>query len=72
LKNELNIPGGISLSFFEFDHGDFIERYGIATVTNSGTEILLLDAFYPKSLEDTIAPIVIDALNSTTSVIGDL
>ena len=63
LQNELTIPAGATLRFYEAPHDTLIERYAILTTPSGQDSGIMLDAFYPKELEETFKPYIIEALN---------
>jgi len=66
LKQDLIIPENITLNLYEIAHDGFIERYGIAQM--SGRDVVVLDAFYPAELENTLQPYIIEQLNKSLQV----
>jgi hypothetical protein len=64
LKNNLNIPQNSKITFYENESQGYIERYSIFKSSNNNYYVLL-DSFYPKSLEEKLKPLVIETLNKT-------
>ena len=62
LQGEFVIPENSTLTIYEAPHTDYIERYAIFEMVE-GEKALMLDAFYPKDLEETLKPYVLLALN---------
>ena len=68
LKNELKSSPEFTIHFHEKNHGQFVERYGIFEFlgqdkTKPINQMLLLDSFYPKELEQILKPHIIKAIN---------
>jgi len=61
LVTKLTLPPGTSITFYEKETANFMERYAIARV--KGRVLLLLDAFYLKNLENKIQPEIIEVIN---------
>ncbi|MBF2054529.1 MAG: hypothetical protein IGS03_13880 [Candidatus Sericytochromatia bacterium] len=61
-------PHLLSLRFYEQEHPDFIERYGILSYLNkehnTWEHFLLLDAYYPKNLEAALEQDTLQAINT--------
>ena len=65
LQNNLTIPANVTVNFYEQDHGTFIERYGFAE--DNTYEEFVMDAFYPKEVENDLIPFIKQALNANFS-----
>lgn len=66
LKNDINLPNGTTLKFYEKDHGDYIERYCILDqedTENGHTEHIMMDSFYPKILDSKLKKRIVTVLN---------
>jgi hypothetical protein len=70
LLTGLNIPANTSVTFYEKDNGNYVEVYAIGNTLKS--EIFLLDAFYPKDLEGTLKPYIIDSINKNINKFSQL
>jgi len=61
-------PDLLTIRFYEKEHPEFIERYGVMSVQrkdlNTWVHALLLDAYYPKNLEAELQPDMLQALNT--------
>lgn len=56
LKEDLLVPR-TQIDFYEKDHGDYIERFGI------NKDFIFLDAFYPKDLDEYMSKKIVEVLN---------
>lgn len=60
-KNKLKVPNNVKVKVYENKEGKFVERYIIAEKNNHFS--LLLDSFYPKSLEKEVEDYIIEQVN---------
>src|SRR5690606_38745613 len=70
MENEIIQTPRAKIKFYEKFHSDigFIERYGIMTyefVTGTKVDRLILDSYYPASLEEYIGPKLVRDINNT-------
>lgn len=66
LQGDVQVPPNTTLTFYEVEQGNYVEHYGVLRLNNYPNEIfLVLDSFYPKTLESTFRPYIVSRLNST-------
>jgi hypothetical protein len=61
LQNSINMPSNSTVTNYEKSHDSFIERYIIGSTSNY--DILFLDGFYPKELEENLKPYILESIN---------
>ncbi len=68
LKGKFQIPSNIQIIVYQRDAGNFIERYVVAKTRFE--KLLLLDAFYPKELDNTFEALIISTLSNNFNIIS--